>query len=89
MLLDIEQRDNEVIVSYYNTEGKVSFKRYPIKQFENWYVTEEKDRYKNKEMRNWDGRPIKLVKSRKFNKFSLIYFIDCLPKKDQEEILAY
>ena len=89
MLLDIEQRDNEVIVSYYNTEGKVSFKRYPIKQFENWYVTEEKDRYKNKEMRNWDGRPIKLVKSTKFNKFSLIYFIDCLPKKDQEEILAY
>jgi len=89
MLLDIEQRDNEVIISYYNKEGTVSFKRYPLRQFENWVVTNEKDRYRHKEITNWDGRPIKLVKSKKFNKFSLIYFIDCLPKKDQEEILAY
>jgi len=36
MLLDIEQRENELIVSYYNREGKVDFKRYPISQFENW-----------------------------------------------------
>ena len=89
MLLDIEQRDNEVIISYYNTEGKVSFKRYPVEQFKNWVVTDEKDRNKNKEIRNWDGRPVKLVNAKKYNKFGLIYFIDCLPKKDQEEILAY
>ena len=42
MLLDIEQRDQEVIVSYYNKEGKVAFKRYPVSQFENWVVTEDK-----------------------------------------------
>ena len=29
MLLDIEQTDRELIVSYYNKEGKVAFKRYP------------------------------------------------------------
>ena len=76
MLLDIEQRDNEVIISYYNTEGKVSFKRYPVEQFKNWVVTDEKDKNKNKEIRNWDGRPVKLVNAKKYNKFGLIYFID-------------
>ena len=35
MLLDIEQKENELVVSYYNKEGKVSFKRYPVKQFQN------------------------------------------------------
>ena len=47
MLLDIEQKENEIIISYYNKEGNVSFKRYPIQQFKNWVVTNEKDRNKN------------------------------------------
>ena len=89
MLLDIEQREKEVIVSYYNKEGEVSFKRYPIGQFQNWYVTDDKDRYRDQTMQNWDGRPIKKSNARKFNKFGLIYFIDQLPKADRDEILAY
>jgi DNA polymerase elongation subunit (family B) len=89
MLLDIEQRENEVIVSYYNREGKVDFKRYPISQFENWVVTDEKDRYKHPEILNWDGRPVKKNRSRSYNKFSLIYFMDNLPEKDREEIFEF
>jgi DNA polymerase elongation subunit (family B) len=89
MLLDIEQRENELIVSYYNREGKVDFKRYPISQFENWVVTDEKDRYKHPEILNWDGRPVKKNRSRSYNKFSLIYFMDNLPEKDREEIFEF
>lgn len=89
MLLDIEQKDQEVIVSYYDKEGKVAFKRYPIAQFENWVVTEEKDKWKDNTYKNWDGRPIKRQRARSFNKFSLVYFMDSLPEKDQEEIFAF
>jgi len=89
MLLDIEQRDKEVIVSYYNTEGEVAFKRYPVGQFQNWYVTHDKDRYRHESAQNWDGRPVKLSNARQYNKFSLIYFIDQLPEADKKEILAY
>jgi len=89
MLLDIEQRDSEVIVSYYNKEGKVSFKRYPVSQFENWVVTDEKDRWKQDGIHNWDGRPVKKNRSRSFNKFSLIYFMDNLSEKDREEIFEF
>lgn len=89
MLLDIEQKDQEVIVSYYNKEGKVAFKRYPVSQFENWVVTEEKDKWKDNNFKNWDGRPLKRQRSKSFNKFSLVYFMDSLPESDREEIFAF
>jgi DNA polymerase elongation subunit (family B) len=89
MLLDIEQREKEVIVSYYNKEGEVAFKRYPIAQFKNWYVSDKKDRDTSDKFKNWDGREVKLSASRQFNKFSLVYFMDSLPEKDKEEIYEY
>lgn len=89
MLLDVEQKNNEIILSYYDREGKVNFKRYPIDQFKNWYVTDEADRFKHESLTNWDGRPIKLGQARQYNKFSLIYFLDSLPEREKEEIFAY
>lgn len=89
MILDIEQRQNDVIISYYDKEGNVAFKQYPIDQFKNWYVCDAKERGVSDQYKNWDGRPIKLGAARNYNKFSLVYFIDGLPEKDKEEILAY
>jgi DNA polymerase elongation subunit (family B) len=89
LLLDIEQRDQEVIVSYYDTKGEVSFKRYHVDKFENWVVTNDNDSYKDQVYQNWDGRPVKRKRSKRYNKFSLLYFMDSLPKKDQEEIFAF
>lgn len=89
MLLDIEQREKEIIVSYYNKEGEVSFKRYPINEFKNWYVCDSKDRGAHKEYKNWDGKSVKLSQSRQFNKFSLVYFMDGLPERDKAEIYEY
>tara|TARA_R110000796_G_scaffold138577_20_gene254709 strand:- start:633 stop:2036 length:1404 start_codon:yes stop_codon:yes gene_type:complete len=86
MLLDVEQKEKEIIVSYYNTEGTVSFKRYPIEQYSNWYITHESDRYKDQNVRNWDGRPIKKGRAREFNKFSLISFLDDLSEYDKKII---
>jgi DNA polymerase elongation subunit (family B) len=89
MILDIEQRERDVIVSYYDKEGKVAYKQYPIAQFQNWYICGEKEKGASTEFKNWDGRPVKLGYARQFNKFSLNYFIDGLPERDKEEILAY
>ena len=89
MLLDIEQTDRELIVSYYNREGKVDFKRYPVNKFQNWVVCKDNDRWKDPNMKNWDGRPLKKSLSKTFNKFSLLYFMDSLPEKDREEIYEF
>mgnify|MGYP003648552373 FL=1 len=89
MLLDIEQTDKELIVSYYNKEGTVSFKRYPVNQFQNWVVTKDDDKYKDPNMKNWDGRTLKKSRSRTFNKFSLLYFMDSLSQEDRDEIYEF
>ena len=88
MILDVEQRDKDIIISYYNENGDVSFKQYPIPKFKNWYVCDDKDRESSSEFKNWDGRSVKLGNARQFNKFSLIYFLDGLPEKDKAEIFA-
>jgi DNA polymerase elongation subunit (family B) len=89
MLLDIEQTDKELIISYYDKEGKVSFKRYGVNQFQNWVVTKDTDKHKDTTYRNWDGRALKRGFAKSFNKFSLLYFMDSLPEKDREEIYEF
>ena len=89
MLLDIEQTEKELIVSYYDREGKVAFKRYPVKEFQNWVITEDNDKYKDQRFKNWDGRSIKKNRARSFNKFSLLYFMDSLPEEDRKEIYEF
>lgn len=89
MILDIEQRDKDIIISYYDKEGEVAFKKYAISQFSNWYICDPKDRNASQQYKNWDGRSIKKGYARQFNKFSLIYFLDGLPTKDKEDIFAY
>ncbi len=89
MLLDIEQTDKELIVSYFNKEGTVSFKRYPVSQFQNWVVTKDDDKWRDPNMKNWDGRTLKKSRSRTFNKFSLLYFMDSLSQEDRDEIYEF
>lgn len=89
MLLDIEQTEKELIVSYYDREGKVAFKRYPVKEFQNWVIAEDNDKYKDQKFKNWDGRSIKKNRARSFNKFSLLYFMDSLPEEDRKEIYEF
>lgn len=89
MILDIEQREKDIIISYYDVEGKVAYKQYPITQFQNWYICDEKEKGVSNQFKNWDSRSVKLGPGRQFNKFSLVYFIDSLPDKDKELLLAY
>jgi DNA polymerase elongation subunit (family B) len=89
MLLDIEQTDKELIVSYYNKEGKVAFKRYPVSRFQNWVVCKEDDKWKDPQVKNWDGRRLKKSMSKSFNKFSLLYFMDSLSQEDRDEIYEF
>lgn len=89
MILDIEQRDKDIIISYYNEKGEVAFKQYPVDKFQNWYVCDDKDKAASPTYKNWDGRPVKLGYGRQYNKFSILYFLDSLSEKDKAELTAY
>lgn len=89
MLLDIEQRGNSLVISYYNKEGKTAFKKYDFKSFENWVVCSDKDKNKSEEYKNWDGRPVKKIQAKRLDRYETIQFLESLPDQDKDEIFGY
>ena len=88
MLLDIEQEDNTITLSYYTKEGKTGYKVYDEGQFRNWVVCGENDRMKSDEITNWDGTPVKSIKAKRLNKFSVYNFLEELPKEEKDDIFG-
>jgi len=88
MILDIENNDNELIISYFDEDGKIKIKNFEIDQPQNWTICSSHDPKKSHEYSNWDGKPVKRVSERKLNKFSVYEFIDNLPPNEKAEITA-
>jgi DNA polymerase elongation subunit (family B) len=88
MILDIENNDGELIISYYDKEGKSRIKRFDTSETENWTLCSMSDPKRIKEFANWDGKPVKKVKERKLNKWSIYEFINNLPAEDRDQITA-
>jgi len=91
MLLDIIQQDDTIWISYYNLDGKTRFKEYtlgPDDMF-NWQTCDESDRRRDPKIRNWDGRPVKKVRTRYLNKYRLIEFLANVGFSDRELIFGY
>lgn len=86
MILDIENNEGELIISYFDTEGKVKLKKYEIEESLNWTLCSDRDPNRSIEFKNWDGKSVKQKKEYKLNKFSIYEFIDNLPEPEKTEI---
>lgn len=89
MLLDIQQEDRVVTISYFNKDGGVEFKEFDTSHVDNWQVCGDNDRYRDKTFKNWDGRSVKKYKSKGLSKHSLTNFLETLPEEDAENIFGY
>ena len=88
MILDIENNDGQLIISYFDSEGRVKIKDYRMEECQNWAVCSPRDPNQSTEFKNWDGKPVKKVKDKRLNKFSVYEFIDTLPEEEKSEITA-
>ena len=86
MLLDITQEDRELWVSYFNLDGKTRFKTYDLKPEDmfNWEVCDDRDGKADSKIKNWDGRPVKKVRSRYLNKYRVLEYMEQLSFSDRE-----
>lgn len=91
MLLDVTQEDRQLFVSYYNLNGETRFKLYDLTPDDmfNWEVCLKSDPKMDPNITNWDGRPVKKVRSRYLNKYRLIEYLDSLPESDRDKIYGY
>jgi DNA polymerase elongation subunit (family B) len=88
MILDVENNGNHLVISYFNSEGKVKLKKFRVDQPENWSICSVGDPKRSPNFVNWDGKPVKKNTEKFLNKWSLYEFIDNLPEEDKAEITA-
>ena len=88
MILDIENNENELVISYYDKEGKSRIRKFDTSNIENWTLCSAGDQKRIKEFANWDGKPVKKIKERRLNKWSVYEFINNLPAEIRDEITA-
>ena len=86
MILDIETRFNDLRISYFDKNGDVKLKDYKLGTLQNWSVCSESDPQKDSRFRNWDGKPVKKVRAKWLNKWSIYEFIN--NSLDIEELSA-
>ena len=86
MILDVENNENQLIISYFSNEGKIKLNTYNLDTCHNWKICSDTDPRRDAEFKNWDGKSVKKISSSRFNKFSVYEFIDNLPKEEKDEI---
>ena len=91
MLLDVSQEDGNLIVSYYNFEGKTRFKHYELtsKDLYNWYPCDANDKRADLKMKNWDGTPVRKGRTKHLNKYRVIEYLENIPEQDKKTIFGY
>ena len=88
MILDIENNENELVISYFDKSGKAQLKKFDTTDCMNWAVCSDYDRNKSDTFKNWDGKAVKKRKERRLNKWSVYEFINNLPKDDKEALTS-
>jgi len=91
MLLDVSQEGKHLHVSYYDEAGRTRFKLFDLQKEDmfNWNICEVGDKDADPVITNWDGRPVKKVKTKYLNKYRVIEYIDNLPDFHKETIFGY
>lgn len=86
MILDIETWDRDLKISYFGLEGDIKIKQFYLDKCENWRICSPSDPQKSNKFTNWDGKPVKRVKAKRLNKFSILEFVRNLNEEDKIEI---
>jgi len=88
MIVDVENNYNSLRVSYINKDGKISLKTFDLPELTTWAICPDSDRAKDPIMKNWNGKSVKKIKTKKMNKWDLAEFIELLPNDDKAELTA-
>jgi DNA polymerase elongation subunit (family B) len=89
MLVDVEYRNNNLIISYIDKTGQIKLRYKPWSRPTKFITTGDDDPEKSGRFVTWDGRSVKEIYTKYPNKYSIYDFIDNLPAEEREEIYSY
>lgn len=86
-MVNIEQKNNSLIISYIDTTGNLQLKTIPIPQ-EEYYEWVYCDRGGDPVIRSWDDKKVKKQPARFLNNYRITEFLMTLPDAQQKELFS-
>lgn len=88
-MVNIEQNDGTLNISYVNSDGQISFEMIEIPEEERfeWVITSASKG--EHEVKSWDGKPVKKIPARFLNKYRISEFLIQQPKEIQDRIFQF
>lgn len=93
-MINIEQDNGVVRISYYNKEGDIAFKEFqiPSNEYYDWHYVNEKDPHDvkktDKKFKSWDGKPVKKVPVKVLSRWRIRELIEQQSDDFKNEIFA-
>ena len=89
MILDYEYKNGNLLLSYFNEKGAIEFKSQPWPNVMQWEVCSDKDISKSDEYKTWNGKPVKLSRTRWPNRYTIYEHLRKLSEDEQKDIFGY
>jgi len=89
-MLDIEQVDGQLKVSYFNREGNIDidFLNIPADQLYEWEYVKHGDK-SHPHVTSWDNKPVKKKRAKYLSKWRVEEFFMSLPERETERIFEF
>ena len=89
MLIDIEYKNQRLIVSYLNDDGKIKIESLPWSNPKKFEICQDEDPYRMHMYKTWDNRAVKQVDTFNPGKYSMYDYMDTLPTELRDKIFKY
>jgi DNA polymerase elongation subunit (family B) len=90
-MIDIEQRDSTLQISFFDKEGDISIKKFliPSSEMYEWEYCDDRDRQAEPGVKSWDGKSVKKRRTKFLSKWRLEEYLWSLPEEETRDIYEF
>lgn len=90
-MIDIEQRDSTLQISYFDADGEIAIRKYliPATEMYEWDYCDERDKNADPVIRSWDGKAVKKHRTKFLSKWRIEEYLFNLPEEETRDIYAF
>lgn len=90
-MIDIEQRDSTLQISYFDKDGDISIKKFfiPSTEMFEWEYCDPRDKQVEPGITSWDGKSVKKRRSKFLSKWRLEEYLFQLPEEETHDIYEF
>ena len=90
-MIDIEQRDSTLQISYFDKEGEIATKKFliPANEMYEWEYCDARDKYADPGILSWNDKPVKKRRTKFLSKWRIEEYLYSLPTEETHDIYEF